>query len=151
MSQGKCSKCGTETGIKKDGDLWKHKTPDGVPCDNVSASGTNHEVAAAPMTFSAESVVNKPHGLTIDVAGVDTPQREKTPASPKKPKNVFVFEMTVEESNPYLGDKNWEASNKMLAYKKAKDSGRSPNGEPVLASIETVGDKKVLRYEVPVA
>lgn len=151
MSQGKCSQCGTETGIKKDGDLWKHKTPDGVPCDNVSTAGTNHEVAAAPMTFSAETVINKPRGLTIDVAGVDTPKREKeTAPSPKKTKNVFVFEMTVDETNPYLGDKDWEASNKVLAFKKAKDAGKRPYGEPVLAHTETVGARRVLRYEVPV-
>lgn len=149
MSQGKCSTCGTTTGVKKDGDLWKHKTPDGVACEG-SRAVTDHTVEATPMVFSAETSTQKP-GLSIDVAQVDTSRRaESVSQSRPKTKNVYVVTIEVSANSPYIGEANWESSNKVIAYKKAKDAGEQPSGEPVCAGSEVVGNKRVLRYEVPV-
>lgn len=149
MDQKDCKDCGSSVNVKKSGDLWRHKNPDGNWCE--STSGTHHVVEAAPMVFDAATKVgDKKPSLSVDVAGVDTPKRATSPKKPASPKKVFTFTMTVPEPCEYLGDRVWENSNKALAYRKAQDSGKSPVGEPYLAGSEVVGRKRVLTYEVPV-
>lgn len=146
-NQDTCSTCGTTTGVKKDGNLWRHKNPDGIYCDNVTVESSepqHHEVEAVPMVFSAETSTEKKSDVSVDRARTDVPKHRK----PKTP--VFVFVIEVEDTCPYIGDPSWEACNKMLAYKKAKDAGKRPVGEPSCAKSETVGTKRVLTYEVPV-
>lgn len=149
MSQGKCSSCGSTTGIKKNGDLWKHKTPDGVQCDTPQLA-VDHEVDAVPMVFSAETSTKKP-GLSIDVARVDTPQfNENQSQNRPRSKNVHVVTLEVSANSPYVGETSWESNNKIIAYNRAKAAGANPSGEPVCTGSEIVGNKRVLQYEVPV-
>jgi hypothetical protein len=147
MDQKNCKDCGTDVNVKKSGDLWRHKNPDGFWCD--STSGTNHVVEAAPMVFDATTTVDKKPGLQIDVAGADAPKKS-TRSQTKKKTNVFIFTMEVSANCPYLGDRSWEGGNKMVAAKKAQDAGKRVVGEPQRVKSEVVGRKQILTYEVPV-
>lgn len=141
MAQRNCTKCGTTVNVKADGNLWRHKTSDEVYCE----SPTNHVVEAAPLVFEAHNST-KESEVKIDVAGADAPRSDKVTVN----RENFLFVVESNEPCIFQGDPKWEASNKKLALKKAKDAGKRPTGEPRFLKHETNGRKRTLFYEVPV-
>lgn len=141
-----CDSCNESVPVKKDGDLWKHNTPDGVPC----VPGTDHTTQAAPLAFTAD-VEQKKDEVRIDVADAGS---KKTPPEKRADDwgfpNVFLFTFSVSEPCPYLGEPKWEAENKKVAWMKAKDAGKQPCGEPRFLKSEVENNRRVLYYEVPI-
>lgn len=139
MADKKTCKCGTETNVKKDGNLWKHQTPDGVACD-LSQSHDNGGLL--------------PEGPTVAVNDTPEPERVevpevKTPA-PVDSGSVFSFEIKVYASNTAQHDDGWHVANQVLVSKKAEQAGHIVTGKPKLVSNETDGRKVAYRYDVPV-
>lgn len=154
MSQKTCEACNATVQVKKDGDLYKHKTPDGVQCDGV----VKHTVTAEPMAFSVD-VDKKQDEVQIDTAdavALKKHEDEESGVSDPEPDAVveatdtYYFSLSVGEPCLFLDDAKWDAGNKKLAAKKAKDAGLRVAGEPKRVGSKVVGRNRILRYEVPV-
>lgn len=157
MDKQKCNGCGEEVPVKKDGNLWKHQGLDGSDCNQSPKK--DHVTSAEPVSFSVD-VTKQDQEVSIDSADavlkkrLDDEERGVTEEAPAAPAPVtgstFSFSMTVSENCIFLDDPRWQGENKLLAKKKATDSGLKVVGEPQQVKSEVVGRNRILYYEVPV-
>ena len=139
-----CSVCeSTGVPVKKNGDLWKHDTPDGDRCSNIKTEEHDNGSNLLP---EGPTVVTNDSGEDEEISNVVS----LSDLSVEEDLTIFKFTLTVSNPCPYLGNKSWHESNKQLATNRATQAGKNPVEEArYIGSVER-GRKVVLTYEVPV-
>lgn len=137
----KCPVCkATGISVKKNGDLWKHETPEGDKCDNIST---------VPEIKTNKSVKNETSDKDL-VEVSDKSGSDEIKSEPVREKREFTFTITLTKPCNYLQSAEWHASNKRLAEHRATASGESVTGEAQFEGTTDRGRKIVVTYKVPV-
>lgn len=138
--------CGTHTQTKKNGDPWKHQTPDGVECNENSRVPSNEEVlhdSGYTLTQAVEAVNNTGQDETV----LTGPQAVDAVLA-----DAYLFELRIYNLSPTrLESQSWHQSNKDLARMAAVKAGFKPAGPVVFhAQSEADAGRITLVYAVPV-
>lgn len=141
--------CGTDTFLKKNGDSWKHSTPDGTEC----LERVNEELHVPVQPFEKpEPAVNnsgEPE-VVLTLEQVEDLSEAADDTEDEADAQVFEWRTKVSSNNPYLNETAWLVANANLASKAAADSGVRLSEAPQLVEKIDRGEKTILVYKAAV-
>lgn len=125
--RGSCPSCGMEVPFKKDGNLWKHGGPDGVPCDNITPDEPRGDE-------------NPPEETPV----------EETKAEVADEDSYYTHRIRSKKPCILQEDLRWHQSNKNLVMNRAQKEGHNPLGQVELVDTEDSAQEIVFVYRVKV-
>lgn len=124
IARAKCSVCGGEYPVKKDGNLWKHE-------------GLNEETCSGV-----------PLEQELDVEVLD--KGSDYQATPHEAQRTFTTYIDVKNPANMVHSKDWQNNQKRIVVLKMEKQGIVPDGPVQCTSIETISPKYTrVTYEVP--
>src|SRR5690606_600216 len=138
MDRAKCSVCGGEYPVKKDGNLWKHE-------------GLNEEVCSGkPVAEDELDVEVLEKGSDYKVTAETFSLKANPKPAPKKSEKVYTTHVDVKNPPRMVHDENWQNNQKRMVVREMESKGISPDGPVECVSIETLNAKRTrVTYKVP--